>query len=697
MGQLQSSLAETGAEKFTPQQISSRFANQCGSQFSSIELWAFKDVFRRNAKVSDRVYYWTQEDLVRFLEIPENMAESGKILYAMVYYICTFPFLRPRIPALSLSQNAPTTLTFENMVKVVVLFTGRYKGILSSDYDFLKLLFCAISFYEEVQMDDLELKEKKVPLPESEPEPEQSETSDAQDGSMLGTDEEKLGFWEKRFSSLVALKNKSISSQSDTSSDVDIDEEFLTINFTNMASWYDLDLIKSYDNTNVELLRISPTSLYHLFILLLALGPLQVQEPIGIYASHFEEPQLTKYKTIAKNMVRSFVPTWTVGWKMSEAALMEMGISYSRFYIVIKSVMPFAFDTLATLFEHFLFNRRISPEQFLKLQAAEAMEMPEHMAESPVEHPFESPRDHDGLEESSGDSSESVAVTPLARIPPPTKLMSASVISQLATFMDTHSFMLYGGLKKLYVGSEAGFSMGSFEQKVFKWNAPTIVLISGYILPAEPKGTKERAFADNLPPIRYLNSNDQVKRHNGNVLYGAVVNTPWKNTNKECFGDRSTALFTLEPVHDVFRANAYNPNYVYFSKTTGLGFGSTPPKQNTHVRNGAPQYALGDLSLTLDGALEFGVFRHVGSETFKASDIREHVNFEDRFAVTEFEVWGCGADEVLREQAKLWAWEEREALLRKHVNLSKDREESRALLELAGIIGGGGQRTGGSI
>ncbi|KAK9486728.1 TLD-domain-containing protein [Lipomyces starkeyi] len=703
MGQVQS--GQSAMKKFTPQEISHKFATKCGSQFSGIELWAFKDIFRRNGKAFDGVYYWTEEDFIKFLGIPETTAESGRILYAMVHYLCTFPFLRPRHPPLTFSQVAPTTLTFENVVKVVVLFTGRYKGILTSDYDFLKLLFCAIAYYEEVLADDKEYKEKKASRSSHEEEPIPEELK-APETSRTGSDDEKMGFWEKKFTAFANLTNPSgsvsSSSASVESSDTDIDEEFLNIDLENVSNWYDLDLIKSYDNIDIELLRISPTSLYHIFQLLLAIGPLLPQEPISTYSDHFAEPAIGRYRSIAKSMTQSFDPSWVLGNPTDHNSVLETGISYSRFYSVIKSVMPFAFDRLAVLFEHFLFNQRITPSS-PETQQPSLIAIPAVVGSPPVDHPFASPKDHDGLEELNEDGGSTMIMAPSkllmvpSKLPEPTKLMNATMIAQLATFMDINSFQLYGGLKKLYVGSEAGFSMGSFEQKVFKWNAPTIVLISGYILAPEPKGARERAFSDQLPPIRYGNSTSAVIKRNGKVTYGAVVSTPWKVSHKECFGDNSTALFQLEPVQDVFRSTGYNGNYVYFSKTLGLGFGNVPPKQNSHQNHGAPQYAFGDLSLTLEHALEFGVFRHVGSETFRSSQIREHVDFEDRFAITELEVWGCGADEVLREQARLWAWEEKEALRRKTVNLPKDIEESRALLEMAGLVGGGGKRSGGSV
>ncbi|KAK9237679.1 TLD-domain-containing protein [Lipomyces kononenkoae] len=696
MGQVQS--GQSGTKRFTPQEISHKFATKCGSQFSGIELWAFKDVFRRNGKVYDGVYYWTEEDFVKFLGIPESTAESGRILYSMVHYLCTFPFLRPRHPPLTFSQVAPTTLTFENMVKVVVLFTGRYKSILTSDYDFLKLLFCAIAYYEEVLAEDKEFKEKKASSSNNEAE-QIPETSKTQEVTRNGSKDEKMGFWENKFAALTKLANSSGSVSSSAvsveSSDTDIDEGLLNIDVENVSIWYDLDLIKSYDNIDIELLRISPTSLYHIFVLLLAIGPLQPQEPLSTYSDHFIEPAIARYRSVAKSMTQSFDPNWVLGNPTDHDYVLETGISYSRFYTVVKSAMPFAFDGLAVLFEHFLFNQRIAPTSPVAAQVS-LIAIPKVVGSPPVDHPFASPKDHDGLEELNEDGGTATIVAP-SKLPEPTKLMNAAMIAHLATFMDINSFQLYGGLKKLYVGSEAGFSMGSFEQKVFKWNAPTIVLVSGYILGPEPKGARERAFCDLLPPIRYSSSTSQVAKRSGKVTYGAVVCTPWKNSHKECFGDNSTALFQLEPVQDVFRSTGYNGNHVYFSKSLGLGFGNLPPKQQSHKNHGAPQYAFGDLSLTLEHALEFGVFRSVGSETYRSSQIREHIEFEDRFAITELEVWGCGADEVLREQARLWAWEEKEALLRKNVNLSKDIEESRALLEMAGLVGGGGKRTGGSV
>lgn len=100
--------------------------------------------------------------------------------------------------------------------------------------------------------------------------------------------------------------------------------------------------------------------------------------------------------------------------------------------------------------------------------------------------------------------------------------------------------------------------------------------------------------------------------------------------------------------------------------------------------------------MTLDDALEFGVFRHVGrGGSYRPTNgNRETDEWEDRFDISEVEVWGSGGDEDLEEQRKKWEWEEREALYRQRVNL-KNMGEERAFLEMAGLIGNHG--SGGSM
>lgn len=437
---------------------------------------------------------------------------------------------------IAFSQTMPTTLTFENMVKVVVLFTGRYKKILTGDYDFMKLLFCSIAQYEHAMRIDTEHREKVASATDELP--AEKETHEPSSSDNAPEVDEKTGFWDKKFAQFDKFTDNLLKSDKEkrpldgsSASINSADDEILAANLDEIDSWFDLDLIKSYDGINIDELKVSPTSLYHLFILLMAIAPLQAQESLSTYVAHFEEPMLSKYKRIAKTMTRSFSPQWTLKDCQDAEYLQTHGISYSRFFNVVKSVMPFAFDGFGVLFEHFLFNRRTAPDTPKPPSIHDENEI---LAGPPVNHPYTFMNDHDGLEELDefGEERKELPAHLRPRLPEPTKLMNAGMIGQLATFMNTNSFQLYGGLRKLYAGSEAGFSMGSFEQKVFKWNAPTIILIQGYMMDPNGRGARDRAFLDQIPPVRYSNSCAMVKQHNGELVFGAVINTPWKNSNK---------------------------------------------------------------------------------------------------------------------------------------------------------------------
>lgn len=99
-----------------------------------------------------------------------------------------------------------------------------------------------------------------------------------------------------------------------------------------------------------------------------------------------------------------------------------------------------------------------------------------------------------------------------------------------------------------------------------------------------------------------------------------------------------------------------------------------------------PYLNLGPVSLTFDPALEFGVFQHIGhGGAFHTNDTRDEQEWQDLFEIEEIEVWGCGGDSEAEAQRKAWAWEEREALLRRQVNLGKDIEADRVSLLSSGI------------
>ena len=229
--------------------------------------------------------------------------------------------------------------------------------------------------------------------------------------------------------------------------------------------------------------------------------------------------------------------------------------------------------------------------------------------------------------------------------------------------------------------------MGTFETHVLKWQAPTILLVSGSRMPSPPETAPERAFTDSLPQKKYPTSPDEGGER---LVYGVYLNVPWKLSHKECFGDAGTVLFQLAPVHEVFKASASNKNYAHFNKTNGIAFGNQLSQH--HARYKVPSHSpehqhlnLGPVSLTFDEGLIYGVFNHVGDGgAFLRSDTRKISGdrvWQDRFEIEEIEVWGVGGDKEAEEQKRQWAWEEREALLRRGVNLGKDVEADRVSLK----------------
>jgi hypothetical protein len=66
-----------------------------------------------------------------------------------------------------------------------------------------------------------------------------------------------------------------------------------------------------------------------------------------------------------------------------------------------------------------------------------------------------------------------------------------------------------------------------------------------------------------------------------------------------------------------------------------------------------------------------------------------------KIEIGEVEVWGCGLDDAKDEQRRAWEYERKEAERRQSVRVKEDLAGDRALLEMAGIIGG--NRSGGSV
>ncbi|KAG7415958.1 TLD-domain-containing protein [Fusarium sp. MPI-SDFR-AT-0072] len=386
-----------------------------------------------------------------------------------------------------------------------------------------------------------------------------------------------------------------------------------------------------------------------LVMLLLLAAPLDPQESLSMYSSRVVGQELEGLRGAAESILASFVNAET-----------STGIKYNHFRTIIPVICPNLFRGFNGLFERFLFSQNL--------------DFSKHQNDTPAT------------------TSSQKVVQPL--LTDTGDILNQNTLSQISLFLPGTD--LFRRVRLLYSGNDAGFSMGSFQTKVFNWQAPTLLLVSGTRLGDEPEGGQESSFAASLPPKRFPHGSKSDR-----LTFGVYVHEPWKHTHRECFGDSETTLFQLEPIHDVFPASTINKDYVTFTKAPAhhpmMSFGCPHPHPSQAHRK-ADMLRLGPVSLLLDDSFEFAVFNHDYTSrggAFHSSVVRKH-DFQDRFQIESLEVWGCGGDKEAQAQAEKWAWEEREAEARRKINLgNSDIEADRALLEMAGLIGG--NRSGGSM
>jgi hypothetical protein len=422
-----------------------------------------------------------------------------------------------------------------------------------------------------------------------------------------------------------------------------------------LAALEALDAIEVFKHGDAPIAQASIPSdnLRKLIMFLLLIAPLDAQESLSKYSERFIGEKLEGLRKVAENVLATFV---------NDVEKMP-GAKFHQFHTVIPISLPFLFNGFNSLFEHFLFSKDID---FTKRKNSSS-------SQASITRPVE-------------------LVPPL--LPQEGEILDLNVLSQLSFFIPGSS--PFRRLRLLYSGGDAGFSMGSFESKVFNWRAPTILLVSGSRISDPPVSGQEKAFTETLPPKRFPDSSKSSR-----VVFGVYLTQPWRQTYKDCVGDTDTLLFQLEPVHEVFHASSMNTDYISFTKPpsshAGIGIGCPHPKPKP-TAGLSLHVMLGALSLLLDNSFEFGVFTHnytAGGGAFHTSTSRRY-DWQDRFEVESLEVWGCGGEKEAEGQKQQWAWEEREAEARRRVNLGTgDIEADRALLEMAGIIGG--DRSGGSM
>ncbi|PYH78396.1 restriction of telomere capping protein 5 [Aspergillus uvarum CBS 121591] len=632
MGVYQST--ESAGHKSSPEELSyvlaERFATKC---FTPLELTHFKDNFYSRAIEQGGVKYWNEKILSDFLGVPDSSdshcpLDAGPVIFRMVSYLGAFPF-----------QNtlAPSLLTFDAMVKVVVLLTERYGKVLrKARRDRIRLLFGSLA--------DVGRRGE-----------EKSANSDVSHGDNTpdetATKSHAPGF------AIDAPANDGYEDEEDDD--------------LALAALESLDAIEVFKHDSrveraVYEARISDNTFRRLLMLLIVISDLKTAESAAVYTSNLSGSRMDSIRKQTDSIMAAFQQD------------SSGGIRYKSFAESVASSLPYLFDPLTPLFEHFLFSKNLDLSQ-----KRDTPDLTESKSDKPALNELQ--------------SSPSIMLEGSFE----SVILNTSIISHLSFFLPSTSEDLnflrgHTRLHPVFSTAAHGSSLTSFSHNVLTWSSGTLLLLEG------------------------------VSETNGPIILGAYLPQPWKSPSSSTSSSKFSnsvlpCLFQLSPVHMLLQGNsspsAQNSNTpaAYFSTSSGISIGCRIPPSSRS--NHKPPTPLGAGSLTIDANLETATFYvspvgHDGSFLPPVLSTGTETTYKTNIDIYNLEIWGLvpdptisvsedGKSAVELQQAK-WAFEAREAERRRNLNLKAGAgdsaaESARWLLETAGIIGDDSRRGGARV
>lgn len=632
-------------------ELALRFASKC---FTHLEITHYKDNFKSLADHQEDVEYWKEDTLCRFLALPESL-QAGSVLYQMCTYLGAFPF-----PSL-----APCILTREAMLKVITIMTGRYKKILKrADQDKAKLLFRSLAVFDRSA---------------SHSAPVEKPTMDDVVNEQLPED--------MRAEKAIGSHVSGFAIDEPANDDEEEDEDDLAL-----AALDALDAIEVFKqdqrvDRKIHHAMIPVDNFKKLVKLLLLLAGIEPLTPLAIYGESLTSAKLRALDTSADAIIAAFDPD-------SQAR----GIRYSKFVQTITSTLPDLFDPLNALFEHFLFSKNINLSKHRDISLDHEVPMP--LRPSPIR---KDSTGEDNRDRSNNNSS--------------TSLLNDTLLSQISTSLklttpgglSTNIFTSGARFDPLYSSSSHGTSLSSFSRQVLSWRASTLIVLTGTTDTTHQMPSQTITLAAYLPD-RWTDSSQSYAYPQPSASSNRDPTTP------------KASLLLLHPRQALFPANPYNHSMPvsYFSIRTGIALGCVVPASQSRTSHQTIQPALGPVSVLIDNDLSTCTFQHDGSQgsgafvtdpAFERSQQKSPPSTNTfprkiQFDLDELEVWGVsipdpaaedGHDDEITKQRKRLAWEEAEAARRRGVNFGGDKDGARALLEMAGIVGDHGNRSGGSV
>ena len=278
------------------------------------------------------------------------------------------------------------------------------------------------------------------------------------------------------------------------------------------------------------------------------------------------------------------------------------------------------------------------------------------------------------------------------------KILNIPLLSQLSTILDVDSLNIAVNSKPLYQGSRDGYSINSIQSHTLNYRASTLLLISGKTVSEERHHGS--AFFTKFPKFHPVMNSGLKSKEKMKFQIAVFLTDQWRITNTKTFGSKDFKIVQLSPFQLVLDSSStLKDDYAYFSNIgCGLGFGSQPPVKSKDIKNNSLRFNLGGVSLTIDNSLEMGNFRvedmSTQSSTYATSCVDKQLFSDIWFKINEIEIYGLGNVQSLKDQKLAMEWEEREAERRRGIG-NKDYQEGKALLELAGLVGGA--HSGGSM
>jgi predicted DNA binding CopG/RHH family protein len=381
-----------------------QFASKC---FTPLEIAHYKDNFKALADHQDDIEYWKEETLCRFLCIPDSL-QAGSVVYAMCTYLGAFPF-----PSLS-----PAILTREAMLKVITIFTARYRKVLKKgNQDKTKLLFRSLAIFDRRSS--------------------MSVGSEKQQTSNTNIE----NFTEQDIKDLKSAEHEKDSAPSGFAVDMPAnDDEEEDDDDLALAALDALDAIEVFKHDQktdrkISHANIPASNLKRLIELLLTMIWLSAQESLAKYSESLTKSHLSRLDEVSECVVQAFDPD----------AVSE-GISYQSFVNTVLTSVPYLFEPLNPLFERFLFSKNLDLSRYR--DAAGQPSMPEPLGRRP---------------QILGKSDEQ-------------GILDQASLSQLNIFLDIESSAEF---HPLYSTNQDGTSLSSFSRQVLSWQSATILLLKG--------------------------------------------------------------------------------------------------------------------------------------------------------------------------------------------------------------------------